>query len=157
MRQLDLPAGGLSGSADQLGLALIRSFEGCRLHAYRDSAGYWTIGWGHLLTKDRAADLGALTWTQAAADATLHDDLVPVIAAVRRLVPILTAGQEGALRSFTFNLGPGRLQVSQTRQRLLRGDVLGAADALLTWNLSGGQPSAGLARRRQAERAIFLS
>ena len=26
---------------------LIKEFEGLRLHAYQDSAGVWTIGWGH--------------------------------------------------------------------------------------------------------------
>ncbi len=29
------------------GLKLIRSFEGCRLEAYKCPAGVWTIGWGH--------------------------------------------------------------------------------------------------------------
>ena len=28
------------------GLNLIKSFEGCRLTAYKDSVGVWTIGWG---------------------------------------------------------------------------------------------------------------
>ena len=29
------------------GLNLIKRFEGCRLTAYRDSVGVWTIGYGH--------------------------------------------------------------------------------------------------------------
>lgn len=28
------------------GLNLIKSFEGCRLTAYKDSVGIWTIGYG---------------------------------------------------------------------------------------------------------------
>ena len=31
------------------GLALIKRFEGCRLTAYQDSVGVWTIGYGHTL------------------------------------------------------------------------------------------------------------
>jgi len=29
------------------GIALIQSFEGCKLKAYQDSVGIWTIGWGN--------------------------------------------------------------------------------------------------------------
>lgn len=29
------------------GLELIKKFEGCRLAAYKDSSGVWTIGYGH--------------------------------------------------------------------------------------------------------------
>lgn len=29
------------------GLSLIKRFEGCRLTAYQDSIGIWTIGYGH--------------------------------------------------------------------------------------------------------------
>lgn len=29
------------------GLELIKRFEGCPLAAYKDSAGVWTIGYGH--------------------------------------------------------------------------------------------------------------
>ena len=31
----------------QEGLALIKKFEGCKLKAYKCSAGVWTIGYGH--------------------------------------------------------------------------------------------------------------
>lgn len=41
----------------QAGVNLIKSFEGCRLTAYQDSAGVWTIGYGHTsgLTADGVA------------------------------------------------------------------------------------------------------
>ena len=29
------------------GIELIKQFEGCRLKAYQDSVGVWTIGYGH--------------------------------------------------------------------------------------------------------------
>ena len=31
----------------QEGLSLIKKFEGCKLKAYKCSAGVWTIGYGH--------------------------------------------------------------------------------------------------------------
>lgn len=41
----------------QAGVNLIKSFEGCRLTAYHDSAGVCTIGYGHTsgLTADGVA------------------------------------------------------------------------------------------------------
>jgi lysozyme len=32
---------------DAAGLTLLKQFEGCRLDAYQDTAGVWTIGYGH--------------------------------------------------------------------------------------------------------------
>ena len=37
----------LCHSLSQNGLNLIKQFEGCRLTAYKDSVGVWTIGYGH--------------------------------------------------------------------------------------------------------------
>jgi lysozyme len=31
----------------EVGIKLIKNFEGCRLSAYQDSVGVWTIGYGH--------------------------------------------------------------------------------------------------------------
>jgi len=35
------------------GIALVEEFESCRLAAYRDGNGNWTIGWGHGWRKTR--------------------------------------------------------------------------------------------------------
>lgn len=37
----------MSFTTSQTGINLIKSFEGCKLKAYQDSAGVWTIGYGH--------------------------------------------------------------------------------------------------------------
>jgi lysozyme len=39
------------------GIALIKQFEGCKLTAYQDSVGVWTIGygWTSLSTANRSA------------------------------------------------------------------------------------------------------
>lgn len=39
------------------GLALIKRFEGCRLTAYQDSVGVWTIGYGHTLDVSKGRTL----------------------------------------------------------------------------------------------------
>ncbi len=30
------------------GISLIKNYEGCKLEAYQDSVGVWTIGFGHI-------------------------------------------------------------------------------------------------------------
>jgi lysozyme len=42
-------------------------------------------------------------------------------------------------------------------QKLNAGDYSGAADEFLRWRLAGGLVSDGLVRRRNAERALFLT
>ena len=52
------------------GVSLIKSFEGCRLKAYKCPAGVWTIGYGHT-----AGVKEGDTITQEQADEYLRNDL----------------------------------------------------------------------------------
>ena len=75
---------------------------------------------------------------------------------VHRRCPVpLTQGQYDALVSFSLNTGG--LSVSTLRKKLLRGDYEGAADEYLQGVFAGGRRLAGLVRRREAERILFLS
>jgi lysozyme len=56
-----------------LAQAMVEHFEQCRLTAYKDSRGFWTIGWGHLLGADH--DWTGYAISQEAADAWLKSDL----------------------------------------------------------------------------------
>ena len=137
------------------GVALVKAFEGCRLTPYRDAIGLWTIGWGHLVSRDREAAPPAPI-TQEEADALLAADLARMAAAVARLLPVpLTDGQYGAVVSFTFNLGAGNLQTSALRRKILRGDHHAVPGQLMRWVHAGGVKLAGLARRRAAEAAMY--
>ena len=69
----------------------------------------------------------------------------------------LTQGQFDALVSFTYNLGARSLSTSTLLKKLNAGDYRGAADEFPRWNKAGGQVLAGLTRRREAERSLFLS
>lgn len=147
--------------ASVVGLAasLAKPFEGLFLRPYFCPAGYPTIGYGHLLSHQRGADLAQfapITWTQA--DDLLLADLALAYRAVRRLCPVpLTDGQAAALTDFTFNLGAGALQSSTLRRLILRGELSGAAAQFLRWNHAGGRVLPGLTRRRAADRFLFLS
>ncbi len=57
----------------------------------------------------------------------------------------------------SFNAGVGAFQRSSIRMKINRGDWEGAADALLLYCMGGGKILAGLKKRRDAEKALFLS
>jgi lysozyme len=140
-----------TGSA---GVALIQSFETCRLTAYLDQRGIWTIAWGHT----GCEVVEGLVWTQSQADSQFLLDLHQAETGVMSTVDIaLTQNQFDALVSFTYNVGVGA-EAHSTLVRLLNaGNIMAAADQFLVWNHVNGVVDAGLTRRRQAEQVLFLA
>jgi lysozyme len=144
------------------GEALIKSFEGLRLSAYRDSAGVWTIGYGSTRNYDgKTIKPGDKLASQAQADALLRNTLNTYVDAVyqRTKVP-LTQNQFDALVSFVYNTGAagGKTLFEKLNAR----DYAGAADQFLLWNKIT-DPHTGnkivcdtLVKRRAAERNLFL-
>ncbi|HAS0881964.1 TPA: lysozyme [Enterobacter roggenkampii] len=140
------------------GIALIKQFEGCKLTAYQDSVGVWTIGYGWTQHVDGKPIRAGMTIKQETAERLLKTGLVSYESDVSRLVKVgLTQGQFDALVSFTYNLGARSLSTSTLLRKLNAGDYAGAADEFLHWNKAGGKVLNGLTRRREAERALFLS
>lgn len=140
------------------GIALIKEFEGCKLTAYQDSVGVWTIGYGWTQPVDGKPIRAGMTIKQETAERLLKTGLVSYESDVSRLVKVgLTQGQFDALVSFTYNLGARSLSTSTLLRKLNAGDYAGAADEFPRWNKAGGKVLNGLTRRREAERALFLS
>lgn len=143
------------------GVALIKQFEGCRLTAYPDpgtGGAPWTIGYGWTHPVDGKPVKRGMTIDQATAERLLKTGLVSYENDVSKLVKVnLTQGQFDALVSFTYNLGARSLSTSTLLRKLNAGDIKGAADEFLRWNKAGGKVLNGLTRRREAERALFLS
>lgn len=135
-----------------LAAGFISSFEGCKLTAYRCSAGVWTIGYGH--TKGvREGD----TCTQEQADAWLIDDVKETQALLAHYVNVpVTQNEFIALTSLAFNVGVGALMKSKLLRKLNSGDRDGAAEEFLDFDLANGKRVAGLTRRRKAEHDLFL-
>jgi GH24 family phage-related lysozyme (muramidase) len=96
-------------------------------------------------------------WDADEIDSLLEKDLLRHSVGVRRLCPAAVDRQLDALVSFSYNCGLGSLQSSTLRMKFNRGDYSGAADEFLKWNKAGGKVLNGLVRRREAERALFLS
>lgn len=140
-----------------LAAILARRFEGLRLTPYRDPVGFWTVGYGHLVTRDKLAPEPPPI-DEAEAERLLFDDLAAAAAAVARLCPVpLLETQRGALIDFAFNCGAGNLQASTLRRRVNAGDHAAAAREFGRWVWAGGVKLPGLVRRRQAERELYLS
>ncbi|HBV1538851.1 TPA: lysozyme [Citrobacter freundii] len=143
------------------GIALIKGFESCRLTAYPDpgtGGAPWTIGYGWTHPIDGKPVKPGMTIDQETADRLLKTGLVSYENDVLKLVRVkLTKGQFDALVSFAYNVGSRALSTSTLLKKLNAGDIKGAADEFLRWNKAGGKVLNGLTRRREAERALFLS
>jgi len=148
----------------------IKHHEGVRQKPYRDSVYLWTVGVGHLMYDSQArlpVDQRAAiqlrpednrVYTMEEVDAILRADLARFERGVSTLCPVsLTQGNFDGLVSFAFNVGLGTLQRSTLRQKVLRGDIEGAADEFLKYTKAGGKVLKGLVTRRNDERALFLS
>ena len=136
----------------QLGLDLLKHYEGMRLHAYQDSVGIWTIGVGHIKGVHKG-----MVISEQQSDDFLREDLEEAEDAVNRLVTApLDQAQFDALVSLVFNIGQGNFSHSTLLKKLNAHDYLGASTEFVKWNKAGGKPVLGLTRRRAAERDLFL-
>ena len=138
---------------------LADEFEGFSLVPYHDPVGFPTIGFGHLLSRRKWADLAE--WEplpdREAGVALLERDMRGALASVRRLIVApLEIHQEAALADFAFNCGAGNLQISTLRRKVNRREYAAAADEFPRWKYAAGRLLKGLVRRRAAERHLFL-
>lgn len=140
-------------TTSQAGIDLIKSFEDCRLTAYQDSVGVWTIGYGHT-----NGVYAGMTITQAQAEEFLRSDLKTAENAVNGKVTYpITQNMFDALVSLTFNIGTGNFGSSTLLKKLNQGDINGAANEFDRWVYAGGKVEPGLVRRRAAEKEMFLN
>lgn len=161
------------------GAELMHRYEGCRNRPYLCPAHIWTIGYGHVLYQQQIrlpmtrkdgesvqirkeyplAEGDNRVWSKEEINQLFATDIASFERGVLRLVPGVH-GRQGAfdaLVSFAFNAGLGNLQRSQIRIKANRGDWAGAAEALMDWTKGGGKVLPGLVKRREAEKALFLS
>lgn len=139
----------------ELALELIRRFEGCRLRAYQDVAGVWTIGWGETL-----GVAPGMVWSQPQADAELARRVAQFLLGVLKRCPALHLEpplRTAACVSLAYNIGLGAFGASSVCRNSMAQDYARAADSFLLWDKAGGRRVAGLARRRAAERACYLA
>lgn len=144
--------------ADEKTVDFIKAWEGVRLAAYRDSAGVWTIGYGHT---ERVQPCDTCTTRQAEEWLAEEVDWFEkgVIGSCK-VAP--TGNQLTALTSFAYNLGLGSLRKSQLLRKHNIANFRGAAEEFRKWNKARHPETKqlrevpGLTRRREAERLKYL-
>jgi lysozyme len=127
---------------------LVQRFEGCKLAAYQDSVGVWTIGWGH------TPAIPGTTITQEQADQLLETDLAAHYDALLLVSPTLqsaSSSRVSALLDFVYNLGIGAYRNSMLRSAVDCQAWQSAKAQLAKWVHAGGKVLPGLVARRQAE------
>jgi lysozyme len=144
------------------GVEFIARFEGFRSELYDDPAGHCTIGFGHLVHRDRCngGEPAALRAgiTRQAALRLLRSDAAGAATAVRQSVTVGLAQHEfDALASFTFNLGAGRFRKSTLLERLNAGRKRDVPAQLELWTKANGKVLPGLVARRKAEARLFTT
>ena len=141
------------------GISLIKSFEGCKLEAYKCSGGKWTIGWGTTGEIDGIQIKQGMKITQENADKLFLSKIKTYEDAVNKYTTYnkLNQNMYDALVSFTYNCGTNAFKNSTLLKLLNKGEILKAADQFDLWINAGGKPSNGLKRRRAAEKKLFLT
>ena len=133
------------------GTKILKFFEGCKLTAYQDSVGVWTIGYGH--TK---GVYDGMTITQEEAEQMLLTELEEYEGYVEKYVTVpLTQNQFDALVVWVYNLGPTNFRRSTLLKELNSGNYTAAGNEITKWNKAGGKVLAGLVKRREAEAELF--
>ena len=139
-----------------MGLKLIKAYEGYRPVDRTLVSGQRVVGYGHRLSSEEAVIL-----TKPEAEELLKDDLAPFIDMINENVHApLSQSQFDALVSFAYNIGPKAFLKSDTLRALNNGRPLDAANGFDIWRKSeiDGKTYVvdALMRRRTAEKALFL-
>mgnify|MGYP006323011671 FL=1 len=140
------------------GIELIKEFEGCKLTAYQDEVGVWTIGYGITnadksvtkttikkglkITKDKAEE-----WLEAVLNKLYAPKIMKYDVRYN-----WNQNEFDAMVSFAYNIGSiDQLTANGSRSKSV------ISNKLLEYNKAGGKVYNGLTRRRKAERELFLT
>ena len=150
-------------SINDLGLQLIKEFESFQSKPYPDPATHakpFTIGFGSTYYEDGTpVTLQDKPITEERASQLLKHLLdTKFCPAIEKMIKVkVTNNQYAACVSLAYNIGLGNFQNSTVLRCLNAKNWTDAADAFLLWNKANGRIMNGLVRRREAERALFLT
>ena len=140
----------------QKGLNLIKEFEGCRLTAYQDAVGVWTIGYG--TTNADKAITGVLITPELTITQKVAENWLKLTTDKKYGANVMkydskyhwNQNQYDALVSFAYNVG----SIDQLTQNGTR-TIAQISEKILAYDKAGGKTLAGLTRRRKAEKELF--
>lgn len=141
------------------GLALIKKFEGCKLKAYQDSVGVWTIGYGNTYYENMVNVKKGDIITQARAEQLFPLIVSKFASGVRKRVKsTINQNQFDALVSFTYNVGFGNFDKSTLLKKVNASPYDDSITSeFMKWNKAGGKVLKGLTARRKAEAHLYFS
>ena len=148
--------GGGEMQISKTGLDLIKRWEGCRLTAYQDIVGVWTIGYGTTNADKGITGItiqSGLTITQQQAEEWLLESIkmkyLPKVEKYNYKYNF-NQNQIDALTSFAYNIGSiDQLTANGTRS------ISEISKHILAYNTAGGKVVQGLTNRRKEEKALF--
>jgi lysozyme len=149
-----------------VGIKLLKNYEGCVLHPYMDVAKVWTIGYGHAIVnngnqlkgpedKDLAFSLYP-NFNIDDAENLLRMDLTDREGKLSRTNIDINQDQFDALIDFIYNVGWGAFLTSTLLKRIKLG-IGDITEAFLLWNKAGGKVSQGLINRRKSEALLYTT
>lgn len=125
-------------------IAAIKKFEGVRLTAYQDTAGVWTIGYGHTAGVKKGDKI-----TSYQAEQFLREDLKKFEAVADKCKKLNTQGRYDAILDFIYNCGPGNWEKSTLKKYIECGKATWEIQKqILLWTKAGGRELGGLVSRR---------
>jgi lysozyme len=141
-----------------IALKIAKPFEGLSLTPYHDPAGYPTIGYGHLLSKEKWADLSqwdAISHDEA--EALLLKDMSGALSQAVSASPVLGNDPKrlAAIGDFVYNLGIGQYRASTLKRKIDAKDWHGSREQIARWTRAGGRVLKGLVLRRAAEARLL--
>lgn len=141
-----------------LGIALIKKLEGYSSIPYKDQAGKWTIGYGHLIKPNESF----VEISEEEAEKLLRKDLIYAEDDIRRLVWIpLSQHEFDALASFFYNLGGAQVKGTNTLKVMNAGNRAEVPEWIEKWvwvtdeDTGRRYESDGLKKRRAVEAQVW--
>jgi lysozyme len=134
-------------------IKLLKHFEGCKLKAYKDIVGIWTIGYGETLNV-----VEGMVWTQEKADSELSKRALYFLTIALKKCPQLflePPERVAACVSLAYNIGLGAFGASSVKRYTMRQEFERAAVSILLWNKAGGRVVNGLTIRRKLEKIQY--
>lgn len=143
----------------QKGIELLKHYEGCRLTAYQDSVGIWTIGYGNTYYEDSKRVQSGQKITQQRAEQLLLIILQKYELAVKNALKVeVKQHQFDALVCLCYNIGIGNFVQSSLLGKINAKDDK-ASERFLLWNKAKVKGVLtvlkGLTYRRQSEKYLY--
>lgn len=139
--------------------AFTANFEGFSSTPYQDSGGVWTYLFGSTRDVDgKPVTASTPPGTRALGLQLMQRDLAGADSAINADVHVsLTGAEREALTDFIYNCGIGNFSSSTLLRDVNAGRMDEASAEFLRWDQVKGQVIIGLLKRRQDERAEFLT